>query len=37
MEWAVAQKIVALHGGDLLADAQGTNEKTLRILLPLCP
>ena len=37
MEWAVAQKIVALHGGDLLADAQGTNEKTLRIFLPLCP
>jgi signal transduction histidine kinase len=37
MEWAVAQKIISLHGGDLLADAQGTNEKTLRIVLPLCP
>jgi len=37
MEWAVAQKIIALHGGDLLTDIQATNEKTLRIVLPLSP
>jgi len=36
MEWAVAQKIIALHGGDLLTDI-ATNEKTLRIVLPLSP
>jgi signal transduction histidine kinase len=37
VEWAVAQKVVALHGGELSEHAQGSGEKQLVIFLPLCP
>src|SRR6058998_2651059 len=37
IEWAVAQKVVALHGGELLERNEGAEEKSLVIFLPLCP
>jgi signal transduction histidine kinase len=37
VEWAVAQKVVALHGGELTERAQGNGEKSLVIFLPLSP
>ena len=37
IEWAVAEKVVALHGGELLERNEGTEEKSLVIFLPLCP
>jgi len=37
VEWAVAQKVVALHGGELLECNEGAEEKSLVIFLPLCP
>jgi signal transduction histidine kinase len=37
VEWAVAQKVVALHGGELSEHAQDTKEKELVFFLPLCP
>lgn len=36
VEWAVAQKVVALHGGELLEQTRGPGEKSLVIFLPLC-
>jgi len=35
VEWAVAQKVVARHGGALSAHAQGVAEKTAVLFLPL--
>jgi len=37
IEWAVAQKVVALHGGELLERNEGPEEKSLVVFLPLCP
>ena len=37
IEWAVAQKVVALHGGELLERNEGPEAKSLVIFLPLCP
>ena len=37
VEWAVAQKVVALHGGELSEHAQDGREKQLVFFLPLCP
>ena len=37
IEWAVAQKVVALHGGELLERNEGAEEKSLVIFFPLCP
>ncbi len=37
VEWAVAQKVVALHGGELLESNEGPEVKSLVIFLPLCP
>jgi len=37
IEWAVAQKVVGLHGGELLERDGGPEEKSLVIFLPLCP
>src|SRR5438874_4150037 len=37
IEWAVAQKVVALHGGELLERNEGAEEKSLAIFFPLCP
>ncbi len=37
IEWAVAQKVVALHGGELLEQNEGPEEKSLVVFLPLCP
>jgi len=37
VEWAVAQKIVALHGGELSEINQGSEGKRVVIFLPLCP
>ena len=36
IEWAVAQKVVALHGGEL-SDVTGDTEKTIILFLPLSP
>jgi signal transduction histidine kinase len=36
VEWAVAQKVVALHGGELREQTRGPGEKSLVIFLPLC-
>jgi signal transduction histidine kinase len=35
IEWAVAQKVVALHGGELRERTQGPGEKSLVVFLPL--
>ncbi len=37
VEWAVAQKVVALHGGELSDCAHDSGEKTLMLFLPLSP
>ncbi len=37
IEWAVAQKVVAMHGGELLERNEGPEAKSLVIFLPLCP
>jgi len=37
IEWAVAQKVVGLHGGELQERNEGPEEKSLVIFLPLCP
>ena len=37
VEWAVAQKVVALHGGELSEHAQDARAKELVFFLPLCP
>jgi signal transduction histidine kinase len=37
VEWAVAQKFVTLHGGELLERSEGPEEKHLVLFLPLCP
>jgi signal transduction histidine kinase len=37
VEWAVAQKVVALHGGELLEQTQAHGGKDIVIFLPLCP
>lgn len=36
VEWALAQKLVALHGGELVERAQERGEKNLVLFLPLC-
>lgn len=36
VEWAVAQKVVALHGGELQERTDGPGDKSLVIFLPLC-
>jgi len=33
----VAEKVVALHGGELLERNEGPEEKSLVIFFPLCP
>lgn len=37
VEWAVAERIVALHGGELVMQADDHREKTLIVFLPLRP
>jgi signal transduction histidine kinase len=37
IEWAVAEKFVVLHGGELLERSGAPGEKELVIFLPLCP
>ncbi len=37
VEWAVAQKFVALHGGELVERSEAPGEKDLFLFLPLCP
>jgi hypothetical protein len=37
VEWAVAQKFVALHGGELLERSEGPGEKHLVLFLPVSP
>ncbi len=37
VEWAVAQRIIALHGGELVEDGGDREAKRLRIFLPLQP
>jgi signal transduction histidine kinase len=37
IEWAVAQKVIALHGGELLESTQPSGEKTMVVFLPLAP
>jgi signal transduction histidine kinase len=37
IEWAVAQKVVALHGGELLESTQQDGDKSLVVFLPLAP
>ena len=37
VEWAVAQKFVALHGGELLEHTEGSGEKQLVLYLPVSP
>jgi hypothetical protein len=36
VEWAVAQKVVALHGGELVEQSEETGEKSIVLFLPLC-
>jgi signal transduction histidine kinase len=36
VEWAVAQKVVALHGGELNEGSNGPGEKSVVLFLPLC-
>jgi len=36
LEWAVAQKFVTLHGGELLERIEAPDEKELVLFLPLC-
>jgi len=37
VEWAVAQKVIALHGGELSEHVQDGREKQLVFFLPICP
>ena len=37
VEWAVAQKVMALHGGELAEHIKDAREKRLVVFLPLCP
>ena len=37
VEWAVAQKFVLLHGGELAERSETAGEKDLLLFLPLCP
>ena len=37
IEWAVAQKFVWLHGGELVERSEAPGEKELILFLPLCP
>ena len=37
VEWAVAQKFVTLHGGELLEHTEGSGEKQLVLYLPVSP
>jgi signal transduction histidine kinase len=37
VEWAVAQKFVALHGGELVERSEGPGEKRLVLFLPVSP
>jgi signal transduction histidine kinase len=37
IEWAVAQKFVALHGGELAERSEVPGEKDMILFLPLCP
>ena len=36
VEWAVAQKVVALHGGELIEQSNTPSEKSVVLFLPLC-
>jgi signal transduction histidine kinase len=36
VEWAVAQKLVALHGGELIEQSTAPGEKSVVLFLPLC-
>lgn len=36
VEWAVAQKLVALHGGELIEQSNAPSEKSVVLFLPLC-
>ena len=36
VEWALAEKVVALHGGELSEEAPTASEKSLVVFLPLC-
>jgi signal transduction histidine kinase len=36
VEWAVAQKVVALHGGELIEQSNAPGEKRVVLFLPLC-
>jgi len=36
VEWAVAQKVVALHGGELIEQSNAPSEKSVVLFLPLC-
>jgi signal transduction histidine kinase len=37
VEWALAQKVVALHGGELDENIHGQSGKCIDVFLPLCP
>ena len=37
VEWALAQKVVALHGGELDENIHGQGGKCIDVFLPLCP
>jgi signal transduction histidine kinase len=37
VEWAVAQKFVSLHGGELLERSDEPGEKQIVLFIPLCP
>ena len=37
VEWAVAQKFVSLHGGELLERSDEPGEKRIVLFIPLCP
>jgi signal transduction histidine kinase len=37
VEWAVAQRVVSQHGGELLEHTEAPGQKILVVFLPLCP
>jgi hypothetical protein len=37
IQWAVAQKFVSLHGGELLERSEEPGEKQITLFIPLCP
>jgi signal transduction histidine kinase len=37
IQWAVAQKFVSLHGGELLERSEEPGEKQISLFIPLCP